>query len=320
MVAKSETMESAEGLGGSLDDLRAFCAVVELGSISAAARQLETTKGGLSRRVSRLERRLGVKLLARHPRAVSPTEEGVAFHARTRDALVVLDEAADGARQARSKPRGHLRVTAPVDIGMDLLAPLVVEFRALHPQITVELIVTDVSLDLAARSIDLALRATADGLPDMGYRASTLIELTIAAYAAPAYLQDLSPPANPGELHDHSIIQALAPGGAARMAMTNARGRKETLSVQPVLRCGDFATARRMATAGGGICALPDIIAAAAVRSGELVRVLPEWHFGQAKLYAITLAGRDSPARVKAFTQFVRTKLVAMRSSNDTCN
>lgn len=312
MVAKKETLIPADALGGSLDDLRAFCAVVELGSISAAARQLETTKGGLSRRVSRLEQRLGVKLLARHPRAVSPTEEGLAFHARTRDALVVLDEAADSARHAHSAPRGHLRVTAPVDIGMDLLPPLVVDFRSLHPQITVELVITDVPLDLAARSIDLALRASTDGLPDMGYRASTLMELFVAAYAAPSYLRDIAPLKSPGDMIQHSVIQATPSGGATQMTMTSARGRKEKISLRPVLRCNDFATACRLGTAGGGICALPDVIAAAAVRSGDLVRVLPDWHFGQAKLYAITLAGRGSTARVRVFTEFLREKLAAM--------
>lgn len=305
MVAETETF------GGSLEDVRAFCAVMELGSISAAARQLDTTKGGLSRRVSRLEKRLGVKLLARTPRAVSATEEGVAFHAKARDALVVLDEAADGARQSRSAPRGHLRVTAPVDFGVDVLPPLIVAFRELHPQITVELLATDVPLDLAAQHIDLALRASTHDLPDMGYRSSVLIEMSIAAYAAPAYLKGRPPPKSPSGLAEHSIVLTSAIGSGSRVTLSNRRGRKESLALRPVIRVGDFASACRLAQAGAGICALPDIIAAAGLRTGQLVQVLPDWTFGRARLHAITLAGRESPARVRAFKEFVREKLAA---------
>jgi DNA-binding transcriptional LysR family regulator len=136
-------VDDTETIGGSLEDLRAFCAVAEFGTVSSAARQLGETKGSVSRRLSRLEQRLGVALLARTPRAVSLTEEGAAFYAKSHEALALLDDAAEGARQSRTMPSGHLRVTAPVDFGMDVLPELVVRFRARHPQITVELLLTD---------------------------------------------------------------------------------------------------------------------------------------------------------------------------------
>ena len=99
-------------LGGPLADVRAFCMVVELGTISAAARVLGETKGGVSRRLSRLEQSLGVSLLARTPRSVTPTEEGSLFFARAREGVLLLDEATELARDARATPRGHLRVTS----------------------------------------------------------------------------------------------------------------------------------------------------------------------------------------------------------------
>jgi DNA-binding transcriptional LysR family regulator len=161
-------VDESETFGGALDDVRAYCAVVEFGTVSAAARLLGETKGSISRRVSRLEKRLGVALLARTPRAVSPTEEGAAFFERARESLRLLDDAMEAAQAARAEPQGHLRVTAPVDFGMDVLPPLLVRFRALHPGITVELLLDDARLDLAANRIDLALRATPGELPDMG--------------------------------------------------------------------------------------------------------------------------------------------------------
>lgn len=141
-------VDETETLGGALEDVRAFCAVVEFGTVSAAARQLGETKGSISRRLSRLERRLGVTLLARTSRAVSPTEEGTAFYSKAREALVWLDDAAEGARQSKAVPRGHLRVTAPVDITLDVLPMIVVSFRALYPQISVELLATDAPLEI----------------------------------------------------------------------------------------------------------------------------------------------------------------------------
>jgi DNA-binding transcriptional LysR family regulator len=303
MVSDSET------LGGSVEDVRAFCAVFELGSISAAARRLGTTKGGLSRQVSRLERRLGVKLLARTPRAVSPTEEGAAFYSKAHDALALLDEAANGAWQSQSIPKGHLRVTAPPDFGIDVLPPLIVQFQAQHPQITVELIVASALLDLAAQRIDLALRAAAHDLPDSNYRASTLIAFSIALYAAPAYMAEQEEPSCPNDLANHSIVAVGDSAGAESVTLTDQRGRAESLTVSATIRSSEFASALRLVEAGGGIGGLPDIIASPGLEAGTLVRVLPAWILARAKLHAISLAGHDAPARVRAFREFIRERL-----------
>ena len=127
MVIKTETFD------GSLRDARALCAVVDFGSISAAARHLGESKGSISRRVTRLEDRLGVSLLARTARAVTATDEGLAFHARAQAGLTLLDEAADSARGQRETPRGNLRITCALDLGTELLPPLIGRFLELYP-------------------------------------------------------------------------------------------------------------------------------------------------------------------------------------------
>lgn len=312
MANREHMVDELETLGGSLEDVRAFCAVAEFGTVSAAARQLGETKGGVSRRVSRLERRLGVRLLARTPRAVTPTEEGAAFHAKAREALAWLDDAAEGARQSQAVPQGHLRVTAPVDLGMDVLPELVVRFRALHPQITVELVLTDAPIDLAAHRVDLALRATVDDLPDMGYRASTVARFRIGLYASPGYLAaNGDGPATPADLADHALVVARASAGAAQWTLTDGRGRRSEVVARPAVRASDYATVLRTAVAGGGIAPVPDIVAATSVASGAVQRVLPEWHVSEGTLYAITLGGRDAPARVRVFREFLRENLDA---------
>lgn len=306
-------VDESETIGGALEDLRAFCAVAEFGTVSAAARQLRETKGSISRRLSRLERRLGVTLLARTPRAVSPTEEGMAFHAKAREALAWLDDAVEGARQSQEMPRGHLRVTAPVDLGMDVLPELVVRFRARHRQITVELLVTDAPLDLAVNRVDIALRASVGDLPDMGYRASAVAQFRIGLYAAPTYLAAHgNTPDAPSALAAHDWVVSREFAGAAQLRLTDRRGRSNEVSARPVIRTSDYASVLRLTLAGGGIGPIPDLVAAKAVASGALSPVLPEWNVSEGKLYAISLSGRAAPARVRVFRDFVRTELGAL--------
>lgn len=299
-------------LGGALEDIRAFCVVIELGTVSGAARALDETKGGISRRVSRLERRLGTALLARTPRAVTATEEGTAFHAKAREALALLADAAEGAREARSVPRGHLRVTAPIDIGIDVLPDMVARFRSLYPQITVELLLTSTALDLAAHRIDLALRATSAGLPDMEYRASPLADFDVCLYATPAYLAARGLPARPADLGGHDLVVPRNLVAAAALSLTNRRGRSEHPLIRPVVRTGEFASVARVVQAGGGIGPIPEIVAAPTVATGALRRVLPAWTVSRARLHAISLGGREAPARVRLFRDFVRHELAQL--------
>ena len=302
-------VDVSETFGGAFEDVRAFCAVVEFGTISAAARLLGETKGGVSRRVSRLEKRLGVALLARTPRAVTPTEEGTLFFGRARESLRLIDDAVEAAATARQEPRGHLRITAPVDFGVDVLPAMLVRFRALHPSMTVELLLDDAALDLAAHRIDLALRATPGDLPDMGYRASKLTDFSIDLYAAPLYLAARGMPQAPADLAEHDFVGARRTAIALPLRLTDRRGRSENVAVRAVMRSSDFSSVSRLTEHGGGIAALPTLVAAAAVAAGRLQRVLPDWHVAKARMYAISVGGADAPARVRVFRDFLKGEL-----------
>jgi DNA-binding transcriptional LysR family regulator len=296
-------------LGGALEDLKAFCAVIEFGSVSRAAREMAETKGSISRRVSRLESRLGTALLARTSRAVSATQEGSAFYAKARDALALLADATQSARQSRTIPHGNLRVTAPMDIGLDVLPPLVVKFRALYPQMTVELLLTDAPLDLAANRIDLALRATAANLPDMNYRASTIQRFRMALYAAPAYLAARGMPVEPQDLESQDLVTSRELVGAATLSLTGPRGRRVEVKARPMIRTTDYASVHRIVQAGGGIGILPDMIAGASLAAGLIEPVLASWSLNRGQLYAISLSGEQAPARVSVFRDFIRDEL-----------
>ena len=252
-------------------------------------------------------------LLARTSRAVSPTADGLAFHARAQESLALLDEALETARGARTEPRGHLRVTASIDFGVEVLPDLVASFRARYPQITIELLITDNRLDLAANRVDLALRL-GGAHPDSGYMAPILAELTIGLYAAPAYLARKPAPADLAGLCDHDVVFSRERVGASQIAVSDRLGREALIDVRPVVRATDFATVLRLTLAGVGIGHIPSLVAAKALGAGTLVPVMPDWASRGGTLRAVSLAGRELPARVRLFREHVRAE-VARASS-----
>lgn len=303
MVARMETF------GGDILDVRAFCAVVDLGTVTAAAASLRETKGSVSRRISRLERALDARLVARHPRAVSPTAEGLAFYARAKEGLALLDEAAESARDSHTVSAGHLRVTTSIDFGIEVMPEIVASFRRLYPQITVELINTDGVLDLAANRIDLALRLGGDD-GDSGYRAVMMAAVAIGLYATPDYLRHRPPPGTLADLAGHDLVLAREKLGPSAQ-LRSADGRIEPVPLRPAILASDFAAVLRLTLAGAGIGQIPTLVAARAVEDRKLVRVLPDWSVGSGALRAISLASRELPARVRLFREHVRGALAS---------
>ncbi len=170
--------------------------------------------------------------MARHPRAVSPTAEGLAFYAKVQESLALLDEAAETARDARTVPAGHLRVTTSVDFGIELMPGIVASFRRAYPQITVDMINTDARLDLAANRIDLALRL--GDVEETGYRAALILRLWVGLYAAPDYLARRPAPTSLAALAEHDLIsRARGPGRWASCSATARAGRNRWRSALP---------------------------------------------------------------------------------------
>ena len=303
----AHSVDESATLGGSLADIRAFCRIVELGSLSAAARILGETKGGVSRRISRLESHLQLQLLARHPRSVSVTTEGQLFYTKAREGLLLLEEGAELARSTRSEPRGTLRITAPLDLALEWLPRQLVAFAERYPQIRVELLTSDQRLDLASHQIDIALRATSGGLPDMGYTARHLCALPMGWFATPEYLAKHAAPCAPEDLHRHALILT---GHDAQQPLTLQQGKlQEQLTLLPRLQCRDYATAQRLTLCHGGVGYFPALIAQPALALGLLQPVLGDWQAPAGELYLITLSAPRSPARVQAFKEFLQAQL-----------
>ncbi len=290
-------------------DLRAFCLVVDLGSVTAAAEALDETKGSVSRRLTRLEQGLGVSLLRRSPRLVSPTEDGAAYRARIGRALELLDDAGSQLRRAHDAPRGHLRVTAPNDLAVSLLGPMVARFIERFPEVTIDLLLTEKRLDLETEQIDVAFRASA-ALEDSSLVAHKLRDLDGRLFASRAYLREHGAPATPDDLGSHRL---LVMGGLRTAKSIPLRRASEQVSTQVHIRAAmsasDAAFVREVAVAGAGIAVLPSEIAARDVEQGRLVPVLDGYVCFTGALHLVHQGTRFLAPKVRAFRDHALAEL-----------
>ncbi len=285
-------------------DLRAFCTVVDQASITASAKILGETKGSVSRRVTRLERALGVTLLRRSPRLVQPTEEGAAYRQRVGRVLELLDEANGQLQAEGSEPRGHLRVTAPYDLATGEFAPHLAEFSRRFPGITLELLLTDAVLDFDAHQIDVALRA-ASAMRDSALIARKLVDVHGGLFASPSYLQSHGAPRKVSDLTRHRLLSVQATRGEGTWALRKVGAKPHRLRVRVAIAASDYGFCREAARAGAGIAVLPSLVARQDVKEGTLAPVLPSYVLFEAAAYVVYPATRFLPRKVRVFRDFM---------------
>lgn len=292
-------------------DIRAFCLVVDLGSITAAGEALCETKGSVSRRLSRLEETLGVSLLRRSPRLVQPTEDGVAYRERIGRALELFDDANAALRHAREAPRGHLRVTAPNDLAVSSLGPVVARFMEKFPEVIVDMVLSERRLDFETEQIDVAIRASA-ALEDSSLVAHRLRDLDGRLYASRAYLKTHGTPRTPDDLASHRLL-AISPMRAGKTIPLRRKGdpHADPTGVRATipLVATNPAFVLEAAAAGAGIATLPSELGDRAVEAGRLCPVLPDHVCFDGALFLIHLGGRFLPPKVRAFRDHVLTEL-----------
>ncbi|MBM7773930.1 DNA-binding transcriptional LysR family regulator [Actinokineospora baliensis] len=278
-----------------LGDVAVFVQVVATGSFSAAARVLWMPKSSVSRRVARLENRLGVRLLHRTTRSLALTEAGRAYHARVSVALAELDSAAGAASDSREAPRGVVRLVARPDVGAEVLPELVAAFLARYPEVRVEATLS-ASADLVEGGFDLALRAGAGG------RGSTRLQDTrFRLFASPVYLARKGIPQRTADLAAHQCVRF---GDVEQWVLHGPRG-EVTVDVVGQLAADDLSFVRRAAVAGAGIALLPEPAVAPSVRTGLLTPVLPDHHAEGQPLHLVVPSNRHLPSRVAVLRDFL---------------
>lgn len=286
---------------GHLVEMEAFLVVVEAGSFTAAATRLSVTKSYVSRLVGRLEDRIGARLLQRTTRQLTLTEVGRTYYERCSEAMLLLKEAEAEAAELQSSPQGRLRISLPAAFTVDYLVSPLAEFKSRYPQLIVEALLADRKVDILAEGFDVAVRI--GDLPDSSLVARRLTSADRGVYASPHYLRSHSPIETPEDLarHDGLLYSYHAMPATWRM---KGPDREALIEVTGSLFSNHGAVLVEAACQGLGLLFLPIFITAASVRTGRLVRVLPEWKF-PVTVAAVFPNARHVPAKVRLFVDFL---------------
>lgn len=287
-------------------EMEVFVRIVERGGFTAAARDFRLSPSGVSKLVTRLEDRLGTRLLNRTTRRLSLTPEGQAFYARAARILAEIDEAEREAA-AGAAPRGHLRVNSNIPFGMRYLMPLVPEFLALHPDITIDVVLSDTVIDLFEERADVAIRI--GPLRDSSLMIRKLGSSRMVVVAASAYIERHGLPSEPDELAGHKGIgwtfSRSIGGWPFRIG-----GRIMERLPPAVAKASDGDVARMLALGGIGLARLARFHVGPDIASGALVPVLEAFNPGDCEdIHAVYLGGASPlPARVRAFVDFLAAR------------
>jgi DNA-binding transcriptional LysR family regulator len=286
---------------GRLREMELFARVVETGSFSAAARDLKLGQPAVSKTIAGLEDRLGVRLLVRSTRRLSPTEAGMAFYERALRAIAEANEAEAAAQGAGAGLQGRLRVSAPVTFARLHIVPKLGAFLDAHPKLRLELVMEDRITDLVAENIDAALRLGA--LTDSALKARKLGQADRLVVASPAYLARRGIPNTPADLLKHDgIIYGQSSGGQEWLFR---RGSSETpVHIQTRLTLSAAEGVREAVLAGQGFAISSRWMFAPELESGEVVPVLQEWSLPPMDLWVIYPSGRLTSTKARAFVKW----------------
>ncbi len=288
------------------DDLHTFVTVVDSGSLSAAAVHLGQTTSGVSRALARLEDKLQTSLLTRTTRRMELTEEGQLFLDRARRILASIEEVEECIRIRRQQPAGRLSVDAASPFMLHCVVPHVAEFRALYPEIRLELTSNDRIADLIEHRTDIAIRIGT--LNDSTLHARPLTSSPLHVLASPAYLARHDMPATPEDLARHELL------GFVQYEQGNVwplrHGAGDSLAIAPALAASSGETLRQLALAGEGIVCLADFMTGGDIAAGRLVPVLAAFNNGhRQQIHAVYYRNTQLAQRISCFLEFLQRKL-----------
>ncbi len=289
-----------------LEELRAWVAVVDTGAITAAAGQLGQTSSGISRALSRLEKKLQTTLLHRTTRRLALTEEGQVFLEHARQILASVENAEEQIAQRREMPAGRLRINAATPFMLHVIVPLVGEFSARYPLIQLELNTDDVVIDLLEQQTDVAIRV--GELRDSTIHARMLGSSQVRLLASPAYLEKHGNPQRVADLAHHRLI------GFTQLEKHNIwpvwQSNGEFLQIKPDLAASGGETIRQLAVAGQGIARISDFASREDRASGKLVAVLAsEIHDLRHPIHAVYYRNTTLSLRIVRFLDFLHDKI-----------
>jgi len=288
------------------DEMRIFIAVVEAGSMSAAAGLLGQTTSGISRALTRLEQKLGGSLLTRTTRRMDLTEEGRVFLAQAREIVAAMERAQEAIRIRSQKPIGKLRVDASVPFMLHCVVPHVGAFRESYPEIELELTTNDRLIDLVEQRVDIAIRI--GELQDSTLHAKPLTSARLQLLASPDYLRRHGTPQTVHELEQHQLIGFSQPEHLNHWPLQHEDG--DRYPIRAVLRASSGETIRQLALQGQGIACLSNFMSDQDVMQGRLVRLLEKSHTAfRQKIHAVYYRNTQIARRISCFLDFLQCRL-----------
>ena len=288
-------------------EMEAFVQVVDRGSFSAGARVLGMTPSAVSKLIARLEARLATQLVHRSTRRLQLTPEGQNFYERSVRVLADMDEA-ERCAAAGAAPRGRVRVNASISFGHHVLMPLVPRFLELHPQVTLDIVLTDQVVDLMDERTDVAIRW--GPLPPSELVARHLFDTRQAIVGSPAYLKRYGTPRTPQELEAHNRIGSTYRRHVADWPL-RVDGQSLDMPIAGSVRAGDGETLRRLVLEGIGLGRLSLYHIQADIAAGRLVPVMEEFNPHELTPIHAVYLGKPGrlPARVRALLDFLSARL-----------
>ncbi|MDR5763240.1 LysR family transcriptional regulator [Caballeronia sp. LZ035] len=284
------------------EGLAMFAKVAEEGSFAAAARAMGVSVATVSRGVARLEERLGARLFNRTSRQLALTEFGGTIAEKAGDIYRQAEEAENAAREMSVQPRGLVRLAVPMSFGLRWVAPLLPGFFEAYPEVSIDLHLSDATVDIVAQGFDAALRIAA--LPDSSLVAKRLCPVSQLLVASPKYLERHGRPTHPRDLVDRPCLSYAYRARSDVWRFVNDAGEEEPITPVGPLRVTNSDALLPTLLEGLAIAELPEFIAGEYLTDGRLESILKDWHLTKGGLYFVTPSARARPAKVTALSDY----------------
>lgn len=283
-------------------EMRVFAAVVDAGSFVAAADQLSMSKAAVSRYVSELEQRLGVRLLHRTTRKLSLTDEGEVFNARCRDILDTIEESEAEVTTRAGAVSGQLKISVPLSFGVRHLSPLWPQFLAAHPDVSLDVSLTDRLVDLLDEGLDLAIRIAQ--LPDSSLVSRQLATTRLVLCASPEYMRRRAPLQTPSDLEHHDVLGYTLLVMGDEWKFDGPEG-KVSVRISPRMRTNNGDTCVAAAISGAGIVLQPTFLVSDHLAAGTLIELLPEYRSIELGIFAVFPTRKFVLPKVRRLIEFL---------------
>ncbi|ACK69921.1 transcriptional regulator, LysR family [Gloeothece citriformis PCC 7424] len=286
------------------ESLRAFTEVIKGGGFAAAARQMNLSRSMVSKLVMNLENDLGVQLLLRTTRRVTPTPTGSAFYERCVTILAELEEAQLAVSQLHTEPKGLLKVNAPMSFGTLHLAPAIADFMLRYPDLQVQLTLEDRFIDPVAEGFDVTVRICKP-FKAAGLIVHPLMKVKQVLCAAPSYLKKRGTPTHPHHLREHSCLHYGYFSTGNQWTLSGAEG-DYTIAISGALSSNNGEALKWAGIKGLGVVFLPTFIVGDELKQGSLVEVLSDYSVGELSVYVVYPTNRHLSLKIQLLTEFLR--------------